>query len=177
MSARRRGDAGFTLVELLAAVAILGIIGAALTEAVILGLRTTSATQATSSRAAAARALASQFTDDVHSAEKVSTTDPDCAPQPVFLHLTWTDGVNRAVSYSLDPQDGPDQDVVRWSCSGGGAPTRKILGHFSRSPESASPPVSVACDPGCSQAPSEPDTVTLTIDGGRPVTVARRTAG
>ena len=177
----RGGDeSGFTLVELLAVVAILGVIGYALTESVILGFRTTDATAASSSRSVAVQTLTSYFTGDAQSADEVSTNDPGCATEPVFLHLTWTDqSVARSVSYGLHPVAGPEQELVRWSCAGGGAPDRKILGHFSQNPSPGAVPVSARCDGAvCPATPGTPATVTLEVQSTPTLslTVRRRTA-
>lgn len=180
---RRRGEAGFTLVELIVAVAILGVITVALTGAVIVGLRTTDATAASSSRSIAVETLASFFTADAQSADEVSTTDPDCASGPVFLHLTWTDSsVTRSVSYGLDPPIGPDQDLVRWSCfsSAPGDADRRILGHLSGDVDPATPPVFATCDgTACPAAPpGAPAVITLEVESSPTLslTVHRRAA-
>lgn len=179
---RGRGDAGFTLVELLVVIAVLGIIGYPLTESLILGLRTTDATAASSSRSVAIQGLSSYFTGDAQSAEMVSTTDSSCAtrktPPPqavqVFLHLEWTDKTEtRMVEYSLDPVSGPEQDLIRWSCTGtGGAPEERILGHFSRPADATEPPVVASCAelPACRTI-----TLTFSADPELTLTVRRRT--
>lgn len=181
---RRDGEAGFSLVELLAVIGILAIIGFALTEAVILGLRTTDSTAASSSRAVAAQTLASYFTGDAHSAEKVSTTEAvPCADGPVFLHLTWTDAtVSRAVSYGLDPPVGPEQELKRWSCTGGMQDLNpKFLGHFSRNPDPTKPPVTARCDVDpdpdpdlCPTTAGAPASITLEIQSEPPLTLTVR---
>lgn len=193
MSARRPrlDEAGFSLIELLAVIAILGVVSFALTESLILGFKTTDRTIGDVSRSAGVNTLEPYFTRDVQSAELVSTGDPTCAPDPVFLHLTWTDeGAARASSYSLVPPTGGEQDLVRWSCTGAGAPDRRVLGHFSHDP-AGPPPLAVTCDEDpdpdadlCPVAPDKPATVTLAIQtdpsavpgAATKLTVRRRTS-
>ena len=192
---RRDDESGFTLVELLVAIVILGLIAFSLTEAVILGLKTTDATAASSSRSVAAQTLTSYFTDDVQSAETVDTTAPSClnggpVAGSVFLHLAWTDRqvradqqVRRDVSYALDPPGASEQELVRWSCSDGGARASRILGHFTRDGSvGAAEPVAAACGaaPACPSTPaaSPPATVTLTIQAAPSLTLTvHRRAG
>lgn len=166
-SARRGEEAGFTLIELLAVIAILGVISFALTEALILGFKTTDGTIADVSRSAGIQVLEPYFTRDAQSAEVVTSTDSTCASGPVFLNLRWSEqGGTRTVSYALDPPTGGEHELVRWSCSGGGAADRRVLGHFTHDPAGPSP-VTASCDEAlvCPATPdlTAPSTITLSI--------------
>lgn len=169
--AQRPNEAGFTLVELLAVVTILGLISFALTEAFIVGLKTTDANADNISRSVAVQALQSYFTGDAQSAKLVSTVDPapTCSTSPgVFLHLSWTDpqGSARDVSYSLDADPTPvagQRELVRWSCTANGAPDKRMLGRLAFAP-SGPQPVQALCDgSSCPVAPGAPDVVALRI--------------
>lgn len=176
-------ERGFTLTELVVVIAILGLITFVLTEAVILGLKTTDSTARELSRYVDVQALHSYFTGDAQSADEVSTAATACATADpgVFLNLIRTDqGVVRTVAYSLDPPDSGEQDLVRWSCTAA-ATERRLVGHFSR--KIAEPvPVIASCGDAagviaaCGGAPA---TITLTIqpDPASPpnvLTVTRR---
>lgn len=172
MTARghEQGEGGFTLVELLAVVTILGLISFALTEAFIVGLRTTDANTDNLSRSVAVQALQSYFTGDAQSAKLVSTVDPApvCAPSPgVFLHLSWTDaGATRDVSYSLDADPTPvagERELVRWSCTAGGAPDKHMLGRLTFDPSGPQPVQALCDDAACPAAPGTPDVIALRI--------------
>jgi len=173
--APRRSEAGFSLVELLVTISILGVIGFVLTEAVILGFKTTDATTNDLSRSVAVQALQSYFTGDAHSATLVSTVEPvpRCAASPgVFLHLSWTEqGKARSVSYSLEDDSPPvagQHELVRWSCIAGGSRDKRMLGRLSFDP-AGGPPDLVRCDgAACSATPSGPTTVTLRIPTNHP---------
>ena len=164
------GEDGFTLTELLVTIAILGIIGAALTGAVILGFRTTDATGARVARSSAIQALTAYFTEDVQRAETVSSTTTGEPAECVtgdpgrFVRLSWTDGgATRTAVYALDPPTGTAHDLVRWSCLGAGPATPRVLGHFVHA-EGAPLPVSATCDGNpCPDTPGTPAAVTLRI--------------
>ena len=177
-----RGEAGFTLVELIVSVLILGIVGAAVTQSIIVALRTTDGSVTRISGAVASEALTSYFAADAQSADEVADpAAPACAtgdPAGVFLRLSWTDEGTRVAEYSLEPATGPEQDVVRWFCVEGSSPSRRLLGHFSRDGASP-PPVSALCDGAiCPPDAQFPQRVTLMVHvaGGEPtaLTVRRR---
>ena len=172
-----RGEAGFSLVELLAVIAILGVISFALTESLIVGFKTTDGTTREIAHAVNVQAMKSYFTGDAQSAKLVSSKDP--APTPactssteVFLHLSWTDQDNRArkVSYSFEPETAEvpgERELVRWSCANGVLDSKRPLGHCSVDPI-APLPVQARCDTAACPTPPDPP--------GRPVTVTMNIA-
>jgi len=190
----RSDEGGFTLVELLVVVGILAIISFPLTEAFIVGLKTTDDNANNMARSVGVQALSSFFTGDAQSAELVSSVDPlpmRCAATEakVFLHLSWTDqDQTRDVSYSLE-SDGADdrqREVIRWSCTAGGTADRRILGLFTGGPLPVQatwecpPPPNPPPDPPppvCPEKPTPFEAITLKIQTPEDVnlTVRRRT--
>lgn len=195
------GEGGFTLIELLAVVTILGIISFALTEALIVGFKTTDAVTTDVTRTVGIQALRSYFIGDGKRARQVSTGDTPCATASppsveVLLHLYSNDqGSATEVAYSLE-SDGPQvgqRQIVRTSCAAGGSRDRRLLGTLEFDPAGPEPliarckPVRAAAtepDEGpCPTAPGEPATITLRALTNRPkdppvtvdLTVRRRT--
>lgn len=96
----RRRDAGMTVVELLIAIMILGIIMAPLATAFIIGLDTTRGSELDAGDSADAQLLAGFFDIDVSSAQTVTTSAFTCGSTTRVLQLTLRDsGVERYVSY------------------------------------------------------------------------------
>lgn len=185
---RRRDERGFTLVELLTAVVVLGIVGAAVTQGIVVTLRTTDGSVARISGSIASEALTSYFSADASSAETVVVpAGPACAPvgtSGVFLRLTWNDNdpANpgpRMTEYALDPATGGEQELVRWHCNASPTPSRRVLGQFVHDP-SGPPPVVARCDDAVCPAASSPEEVSLLVRiedaPASEVTVRRRAA-
>jgi type II secretory pathway pseudopilin PulG len=169
-SRQARGEGGFTLTELIAVVGIISVVGFLLTEAVIVGFKTTDATANDISRSTAVQALQSFFTGDAQSAKQVSRADPGapCAPTPggVFLHMSWTDrDTERDVSYSLEEDSPPiegERELVRWSCIAGGPADKRMLGRFTSAGTGL--PVVALCDGAeCPVDPTTPGPATITL--------------
>lgn len=119
----RHDDSGFTLVELLLVIAILGIIGYALTESVIIGLRTTTATEAQVRGSLDRQRLATYFVPDVQSARKLQAGDPPPAPcqqsagVTPLLTLSGIDrGVRKTESYYFVEAPPEEAKLVRRTC-------------------------------------------------------------
>ncbi|MCX5384164.1 prepilin-type N-terminal cleavage/methylation domain-containing protein [Streptomyces sp. NBC_00083] len=164
-----RPESGFTLVELLVTLVILGIIGALLPQAIILGLRFTAGTEQKVAATGALGTLNRYYYGDVQSADSV-TTGPACGAADVIVHLSWT---GTDVVYTYDPPTGA---LNRVKCTAGGVVTT-VLGRFD--PTTSSHPVTLSC--GAETSCTRPMEVTLTVqsDPAAPptaLTAARRSS-
>jgi prepilin-type N-terminal cleavage/methylation domain-containing protein len=97
-----RSQAGFTLVELLVALSVMSIIGAALASALFVGLRTSGDTQTSLDQSNAELALSSALTRDVQNACRsgpgCANPNPGTAPDHVCGH-----DVAFAMNVQFDP--------------------------------------------------------------------------
>lgn len=135
----RDHERGFTLVELLVVIAVLGIIVPVIGSAFVVGYRTTAS--ATSQLAAShnRQMLAAFLTEDAQSATKAEdstsadTTTCMLAGDTLVGRLSWTDrdaagtATARAVSYVL-LTTGTERQLLRHSCTGA-ARTDVVLVH------------------------------------------------
>ncbi len=121
MSTEWHGESGMTLIELLVAILILGIIIAPLTMVLVFGLGATKATVVRTSDSSGAQLLTSYLVTDVHSADVVWTPEHPtplgvrCGNADTRLELQWTradDPTQRvAVTYDgVTPTD-PTRDT------------------------------------------------------------------
>ncbi|MDA5280900.1 type II secretion system protein [Streptomyces sp. Isolate_45] len=147
----RSSESGFTLTELLVTIVILGIIGALLPQAIILGLRFMAGTEKRVAATSAAGTLNRYFYGDVHSAEKV-TTDPACGVDDVIVHLS-RPGTDVVYTY-----DQPTGALNRVKCTDGAVVTT-LLGRFDNTPSTH--PVTLSC--GAETPCTSPMEVTLTV--------------
>ncbi|CAM5647751.1 hypothetical protein SAVIM338S_06440 [Streptomyces avidinii] len=146
-----RSESGFTLTELLVTIVILGIIGALLPQAIILGLRFTAGTEKRVAATSAAGTLNRYFYGDVHSAETV-TTSPACGIDDVIVRLS-RPGTDIVYAY-----DRPTGALNRVKCADGGVVTT-LLGRFDHT--TSTRPVTLSC--GAETPCTSPMEVTLTV--------------
>lgn len=149
--ANSRSESGFTLTELLVTIVILGIIGALLPQAILLGLRFTAGTERRVAATSAAGTLNRYFYGDVHSADKV-TTDPACGVAGVIVHLS-RPGTDIVYTY-----DQPTGTLSRVTCTDRGVVTT-VLGRFDNT--TSTHPVTLSC--GAETPCTSPMEVTLTV--------------
>ena len=178
---RTSDEGGFTLIELLAVIAILGVISFGLTEAVILGFKTTDAVTTDVTRFVGVQALRSYFTDDVRRADQAfdpgPAGDPCATSSDALLHLSWTEagGTITDVAYSLEadsPAVAGQAQLVRWSCTTSGPPAKRMLGLLEFDPAGPAPVEALCAYPGatppgastaCQPLPTDPEPATITM--------------
>jgi prepilin-type N-terminal cleavage/methylation domain-containing protein len=157
-------QAGFTLVELLVAIVILGTIVGAIGSALIVGFRTQGSTQERLEQSSDAQLLASYFGPDVQSAKKAlaSPTDTVCSDTGAVVRLT---GKDPAVSGATDVMTsyvvatvGGERQLRRRECRGGSAVSDIPVVHKLGTTGT----VTVTCQPACSSG-DEPGTVSVTV--------------
>lgn len=167
-------QAGFTLIELVISMLILGMIIAPLASAFTLNFQTTTEAKQRVSNSADAQLLTSFFSDDVASSEKVDTTAAGCAGGSPTLELPRADGtlIDYLVTPNTDAQTelnvSPVYQITRVSCaSAGGAPTNTLILSTSLRAQPT-----LKCDSAtCAAGSSKPLIVTLDVDDiGRPAT-------
>jgi len=132
-------DRGFTLVELLIVVVVMGTLMAVLTTAVIVALRTTPDTETRVDDARGVQGLVTWLPQDVDAAapdgfDRATTAWPCAAPAPTDSHnvltIRWTETAatttNYAASYRYE-RKGSAWTMARYYCVAGGSATRNNL--------------------------------------------------
>lgn len=140
--ATSRRDTGFTLIELVVAVSLVGLLTTVLAGAIVVSLRTTPDTENRLDDARATRALATWLSHDTTSAPRflpeqaqggidLTTTatadNNDCGGEGKnLLHLQWTEDSFLDTTYVANYRfvvDGDEGQIRRYSCSAVGGPT------------------------------------------------------
>lgn len=148
-----RDERGFTLAELLVAIVILGLIVAAVSASLIVGLRTTddSATRLIESHDA--QLVTVYLPPDIQAASDVvasPASNSECSGGSNLLRLRWTEtigGVTTTYTAAYRLVDAPPvKELVRYFCVGIGTPQEIVVAHNVASapdPALAGPRVSV----------------------------------
>jgi len=129
---RAHGEEGFTLVELMIAIAILAIIVAPLSLAVITGLRVVGKADQKYNDSRGSLISAAYFANDVSNANTITKGGGGCGgPGTPIVSFAWTSATDPAsadvdasptstVTYTYDPSS-PSNRLLRESCGAGGA--------------------------------------------------------
>jgi prepilin-type N-terminal cleavage/methylation domain-containing protein len=154
----RRDDAGFTLIELIIAIVILGIIIVPLTGAIIDGLTTTTNAQSRLSESRSPMFTSVWFADDAQSADSYSIppSGPSCGGGTNVVSFTWTE----------------NSTLYRASYSIAVAGAKKTLTRTFCSPNSSPQVVTVAPVLGANLGCGQPACASVTPDSSNPVRAA-----
>jgi prepilin-type N-terminal cleavage/methylation domain-containing protein len=167
--AKLRSDAGFTALELVISMVILGIIITPLVSSYILGIGTAATSNVSTTGSIDAINLSGFFASDVASAQSASTST-GCGNSGTILRLDMgTSAVPRFVTYSvaLDPtlqaqtHLSPVYTMSRITCDAAGtvSSTNVVLNALKSPPTPACP---TAASP-CTGAATQPSSISLTI--------------
>lgn len=138
LSARRfRGEHGFTLVELMLATVIMGIIVVPLTAGIIVGLRTTEQTRVRLKGSNDAQLLSVWFPPDVQSTgnqsgDVATTSNSECSGVSNVLRLQWreTQGSTTTtyrVAYATRTATSGGYELVRYACTNSGSASTHVV--------------------------------------------------
>jgi prepilin-type N-terminal cleavage/methylation domain-containing protein len=129
MSVRRgRAEAGLSLVEVLVAVSILGIIMTALSSALIVGLRSTRDTHTSLDQSNAEQLVTTYVTKDIQAADSVKTAGVStCSGRPTALETTTRSDASASASDVTVTYSVVGTDLVRQVC--GPTPSTSTAGH------------------------------------------------
>lgn len=184
MTRRLRDESGFTLVELLITIAILGVVIAPLTAALIVALRTTDETSNRLAGSNDAQLLSIWLPGDIQSAGNQSgdivaapTANTECSGVTNLLRLRWRETQSTTTTYvaAYAIRSGPDGTwrLVRYSCVNGGAATTHVVARNLAATSAGSVSVTgtkVAVTLTEQATPTEPAGYSFTVSGNRRTT-------
>lgn len=175
-----RSERGFTLIEMLTSITVMGIVFAGVGGGVLIALRTTDKTRDRVAQSTDGQLTSAYFVTDIQSAENVSiiaadvyncggTPTPANAPLPL-IRFKWTDpgapqsttsttsaGISNEASYVVETING-ERRLERRLCSGSNPVFVQPMARSLR--VLPSPSASVSCTPACT---GRPQGVSLTI--------------
>ena len=132
---RARSEDGFTLVELIAAIALTSIMVGVLGAGLVVFLRSAGANADRLDASHDAQLASIYLPQDIRSAADVATSGTGCSGVSNLLHLRWTATEAAAgapitydAAYAIRP-DGTDWTLVRYSCKTGSAMTSRKVAH------------------------------------------------
>jgi prepilin-type N-terminal cleavage/methylation domain-containing protein len=137
LRARMRDEAGFTLVELLMAIVIMGVVLGPLAAGLLVGLRTSDETANRLAGSNDAQLLSIWLPPDVQStgggASDVSTSNnTDCSGVTNVLRLRWTETTGSSsatyiAAYAVSQNGTGEWRLVRYACVNGGTPSTHVV--------------------------------------------------
>lgn len=134
----KRNDKGFTLIEILVSVSILGIVMVVLSQSIVLGFQTYIKTETMLTNSRGKQLMASYFTRDVQNTSTADTTTASCVVttgvggQTIVVNMTGTDFNGVAVNY-VYARDSVANTLYRHVCTGAADESQLIAGDVSSS--------------------------------------------
>lgn len=182
MRNRTRGEGGFTLVEMLMAIVVMGIIMGPLTAGVIVGLRTTDETANRLNGSNDAQILSVWLPPDIQSTGNQvgdvvysPTVNTECSNVSNRLRLKWreTQGsttTSYVVAYAVVAGTGGGWTLVRYQCINGAAATTHLVSRNLASSTATTVTASgtkVTMTVTEKATPTDPTSYTFTVSGNR----------
>jgi prepilin-type N-terminal cleavage/methylation domain-containing protein len=146
---RLQQEGGFTLVELIIGMVIVGLLVSAIGSALVVSLRTTDVTTARFNESHDAQITSAYLANDVQSAASVAVPGgSNCTSSTRLADFNYTGGLT--ASYFCGPSVGETQVTRTYNSK------TIVVAHFAGTGRPT-----VTCSPACSATPSSPDSVTI----------------